>query len=185
LYVSTIEPRKNHAFLFNVWHRLLEEHGSSVVPQLVFVGRRGHLVDDLFQQFENTFYLDSKVVVLPDVPDSLLSALYKECKLALYPSLAEGYGLPVAEAIVAGAICVASNKTSIPEVVGDIIDYFDPDDFNEAYRLIQRALFDDDYRANLRLRAQRFVPRPWSATAEDILQTIERHLPESTRKAFK
>ena len=185
LYVSTIEPRKNHLFLFSVWDRLLEEHGSSMVPQLVFVGHRGPMVDDLFQQLENTSFLDSKVVVLADVPDSMLSALYEECTLALYPSLAEGFGLPVAEAIMAGAICVASNKTSIPEVVGDIIDYFDPDDFNEAYRLIQRALLDDDYRANLRLRAQRFVPRLWSVTAEDILQTIERHIPVSTREVCK
>jgi glycosyltransferase involved in cell wall biosynthesis len=176
LFVSTIEPRKNHLFLVKIWQQLLQRHSRSIVPQLVFVGRQGGMVGELLDELNKTNFIDGKVRIVHNVSDAWLNALYNDCTLTIYPSLEEGFGLPVAEAVMAGAICIASNKTSIPEVVGDAIEYFDPDDFDAAYCLIERAIFDEGFRAELFGRVKNFKPRPWNTTARDILSAVERHV---------
>jgi glycosyltransferase involved in cell wall biosynthesis len=69
---------------------------------------------------------DGDYRVLENVSDAQLALLYSACYFTVFPSRAEGYGLPVAESLGAGKLCVASNATSIPEVAGDLADYFDP-----------------------------------------------------------
>jgi glycosyltransferase involved in cell wall biosynthesis len=69
---------------------------------------------------------DGDYRVLERVSDAQLALLYSACYFTVFPSRAEGYGLPVAESLGAGKLCVASNATSIPEVAGDLADYFDP-----------------------------------------------------------
>jgi glycosyltransferase involved in cell wall biosynthesis len=82
------------------------------------------------------------------------------CLLTIFPSLAEGWGLPVAESLAHGKFCVASNRTSIPEVGGDLIDYFDPADEDQVVAKIERVLFEPGYLAarEARLRTE-YRPR--------------------------
>jgi glycosyltransferase involved in cell wall biosynthesis len=96
LFVSTIEPRKGHALLCNVWRRLISED----IPQtkgfkLVFVGRPGWMVDDLIESIRNDQELSKHVVMLHNVTDEKLATLYKQAAFCVYPSRYEGYGLPV------------------------------------------------------------------------------------------
>jgi glycosyltransferase involved in cell wall biosynthesis len=135
LCVGTIEVRKNHLYLVNIWRRLMK-NATTRVPKLVFVGRLGWRVRDLMDQLEASNYLDRNVVILSDVSDRDLDALYRNCLFTAFPSFVEGWGLPVGESLVHGKVCVASNTTSIPEVGGDHIIYIDPYNLTDGYEKI-------------------------------------------------
>src|SRR5437660_11261798 len=126
LYVSTIEHRKNHRLLVRVWQRLLERHGANLVPNLIFAGKIGWLVEDLLADLEASNYLNGKIILLRSLSDAQLHEAYSSCLFTVFPSLCEGWGCPVAESLAHGKFCVASNHTAIPEAGGNLIDYFDP-----------------------------------------------------------
>jgi glycosyltransferase involved in cell wall biosynthesis len=170
LFVSTMEARKNHALLFKVWRRLVSELPSGKVPTLVFAGRVGWLVSDLMQQLENTDWLDGKIRLIRDPTDAELAALYRGCQFTVFPSLFEGWGLPVSESLGRGQPCLTSNRTSLPESGGTLARYFDPENLDDAYRAV-RAMIDDPagleaWRAEVR-RLYRHTP--WEDTADAIL----------------
>ena len=177
LSVGTIEWRKNHRLLFNVWKQLLDEHGDSV-PCMVWVGKAGWFPEGILQEVKDSNYLDGKLVILgfgkwQSVSEVELSYLYLNCLFTLFPSLYEGWGLPVAESLSCGKYCVASNASSIPEIAGNLIDYHAPDDVEECYRLVEKAIFDEDFRkgkeADIRAR---FKPQSWEECTKRILGTI-------------
>jgi glycosyltransferase involved in cell wall biosynthesis len=170
LFVATLEARKNHVLLFRVWRRLLAEMPPAQVPTLVFAGRVGWLVADLMQQLENVDWFDGKIRLLRDPTDDELTALYEGCQFTLFPSLFEGWGLPVSESLERGRPCIAANGTSLPEAGGDLARYFDPDDMQDAYRTIRAVIEDRDGLDVWRRHVQScFQPVPWDRTADTIL----------------
>ncbi len=174
LFVSTIEARKNHALLFRVWRRLLEEMPADRVPILVFAGRVGWLIGDLMQQIANTDHLDGKLIVIEDPTDAELTALYRGCLFTLFPSFFEGWGLPVTESLAFGKPCIISNRTSLPEAGGKLARIFDPDNLNDAYQIIRQTIEDRPGLARWEAEVQReFQPVPWSATVEAILSGLQ------------
>ncbi len=174
LFVSTIEVRKNHRLLLRVWRRLLERHGADVVPTLVFAGQIGWLVDDLLADLAASHYLGGKIVLMPGLSEAELHQAYRTCLFTVFPSLCEGWGLPVAESLVLGKFCVASNATSIPEVGGDLIDYFDPTNDDDAFAKIERVVLDPAYLAARegRLRAE-YRPRTWADCVSALVGKLE------------
>jgi glycosyltransferase involved in cell wall biosynthesis len=173
LFVSTIEARKNHTLLFRVWRRLLEEMPPELVPTLVFAGRVGWLVEDLLGQLANCRYLDGRVRIIADPTDAALVALYRGCRFTLFPSLYEGWGLPVTESMVFGKPCISSDATSLPEAGGDLARYFNPESVPDALRVIRAALEDEaGLRAwEARVRAE-FRVVGWTETAAAILDAL-------------
>jgi glycosyltransferase involved in cell wall biosynthesis len=172
LFVSTMEARKNHALLFRVWRRLLTEMPRDQVPTLVFAGRVGWLISDLMQQLENTDWLDGKIRMIRDPTDAELNALYQGCQFTIFPSLFEGWGLPVSESLGRGRPCLASNRTSLPESGGSLARYFDPQNLDDACRAV-RAIIEDPpgleaWRAQV-ARDYRHVP--WERTADALIAT--------------
>ncbi len=161
LVVSTIEARKNHILAFRIWRRLLDLMEPDAVPTLVFAGRVGWLVADLIQQIENSDQLAGKLVVLNEVDDALLTALYRNCRFTLFPSLYEGWGLPVTESLSHGKVCVASNRAAIPEAGGEFCLYFDPDNLNDATEIVRSAILNPD----LILERQRRISSDYRATS--------------------
>ena len=173
LFVSTIEARKNHALLFRVWRRLLAELPADRVPALVFAGRVGWLVADLLQQLANTRYLDGRVVIIEDPSDADLAALYRGCLFTVFPSLYEGWGLPVTESLAFGKPCIVADGTSLPEAGGALARYFDADNLHDAVRAIRAVL--DDRAALAAWEAQigrDFRPVPWSAGADALIAAL-------------
>ncbi|MBV9653114.1 MAG: glycosyltransferase family 4 protein [Acetobacteraceae bacterium] len=173
LFVSTVEARKNHVLLFRVWRQLLDDLPADRVPTLVFAGRVGWLVADLMQQLENANYLDGKIVLVRDPTDAELRALYAGCLFTVFPSLFEGWGLPVTESLALGRPCVISSCTSLPEAGGSLARYFDPEDTADAYRAIRSVIEDQAGLAAWTERVRReFQPVGWEATATAILDGI-------------
>lgn len=177
LYVSTIEVRKNHILLFRIWERLIAEHGRDAVPQLIFVGKYGWEIDDLKAALSASRFLDGKITVIQNATDGELARLYNEALFTVFPSYCEGWGLPVAESLLHGRYCVASNATSIPEVAGLFAGYHEPTDMEGAYGLIARALYEPGFLKAMERRIREEYQAPgWDGTAEAIMATIDAHL---------
>jgi glycosyltransferase involved in cell wall biosynthesis len=174
LFVSTIEARKNHALLFRVWRRLLDEMPAETVPTLVFAGRIGWLVEDLMRQIANTDHLDGKLVVIEDPIDAELAELYRGCLFTVFPSFYEGWGLPVTESLAFGKPCIISNRTSLPEAGGKLVRIIDPDSLHDAYQVIRQTIEDRPGLTRWEAEVRReFRPVPWSATVGAILAGLQ------------
>jgi glycosyltransferase involved in cell wall biosynthesis len=173
LFVSTIEIRKNHRLLVKVWRRLIERHGAAAVPVLIFVGQIGWLVDDLMAELAASNFLSGKIEHRRGLSDADLHEAYRSCLFTVFPSLCEGWGLPVAESLAQGKFCVASNRTSIPEVGGDLVDYFDPANEDDALAKIERTLFEPGYLAAraARLKAE-YRPRSWTECVHALIAEL-------------
>jgi glycosyltransferase involved in cell wall biosynthesis len=178
LLVSTIEVRKNHQLLVRIWRRLLERHGADAVPTLIFAGQIGWLVDDLLTDLAASGYLDGKIMLLPGLSDAELRDAYRSSLFTVFPSLCEGWGLPIAESLAHGKFCVASNRTSIPEVAGNLIDYFDPANDDDALAKIERLLLDPGYLSarEAQLRAE-YRPRTWADCVHALIGKMEEPAP--------
>jgi glycosyltransferase involved in cell wall biosynthesis len=174
LFVSTIEIRKNHQLLVRTWRRLIERYGADAVPVLIFAGQVGWMVDDLLADLAADDWLGGKIEHRPGLSDAELDVAYGRCLFTLFPSLAEGWGLPVAESLAHGKFCLASNRTSIPEVGGGLIDHFDPADDDDVAAKIERVLFDPGYLAarEARLRAE-YRPGTWADCARSVVLQLE------------
>jgi len=186
LYVSTIELRKNHRLLVRVWQRLLERHGANLVPNLVFAGKIGWLVDDLLDDLEASNYLNGKIILLRSLSDAELQQAYRSCLFTVFPSLSEGWGLPIAESLAHGKFCVASNCTSIPEVGGNLVDYFDPSNEDDALAKIERPLIDPGYLAarEAQLRAE-YRPRTWANCVHALIGTLDQTVPQDSEAVIR
>lgn len=183
IYVSTVEIRKNHALLINVWRRLIEERGSAT-PHLLFIGRslwRGNEVVDSIRRDEK---LRQFVHVLEDVDDSDLDWFYRHCLFTLYPSLYEGWGLPVAESLSYGKVCITSDRTATREIAPELTDLADPYDFRAwrdrvAYYLDSRSALK---RAESRIR-ESYKEHSWDRSVEEIVSALDALPPVKSQSA--
>lgn len=173
LYVSTIEVRKNHMQLLRIWQRLVEKHGPEKVPVLVLAGKYGWEIDEFKAKLHATRFLDNMIKVVDDLSDGQIDQAYRDCLFTVFPSFCEGWGLPVSESLYHGKYCVASNATSIPEVAGNLADYFSADDDEKAYSQIERAIFDHSYRRMKEVEISKHYSRPtWGDTGHKIVQIL-------------
>jgi glycosyltransferase involved in cell wall biosynthesis len=174
LFVSTIEIRKNHRLLVRVWRQLIARHGADAVPVLIFAGQVGWMVDDLLADLAASGWLGGKVEHRPGLSDAELDEAYDGCLFTIFPSICEGWGLPVAESLAHGKFCLASNRTSIPEVGGCLIDYFDPLDDDDVVAKVERLLFEPSYLAarEARLREE-YRPGTWADCARSVVLKLE------------
>lgn len=171
LYVSTIERRKNHEVLYRAWTRLRER---GLVPhRLVFVGMPGWGVGELMQDLALDPRVRDDIVVLNHVDDAQLEWLYRHCAFTVYPSLYEGWGLPVVESLAWGRFCLASNAASLPEAGGTLAEYLDPWDLPAwTDRLAHYMLQPEALNAHEARIAREFVAPTWAQTAGEIHRAV-------------
>ncbi len=172
--VGTVEPRKNHPRLLQAYARLKAQLGK--VEPLVLAGGKGWLMDDINRLITSLGIADD-VIFTGYVDDNALQWLYQNCYAALYPSLFEGFGLPVLEAMSLGAAVITSDVTSIPEITGDAAVLVDPCS-DEAIcdamaRLVQTPGLCDRLRGLAVAQARRFR---WEKAAQTALHCYEQTL---------
>ncbi|MFN2243278.1 MAG: glycosyltransferase family 4 protein [Anaerolineae bacterium] len=175
IHVGTIEPRKNLTRLIEALQRLRE--GGLTIPLLV-VGAKGWLYTDFFERLERLDIRDD--VHFPGyVPSADLPLLYTAATLAVVPSVYEGFGLPVLEAMACGTPVVSSDASSLPELGGDAARYFDPHDGEAMAEAIRAVWIDPDLCAEMRqqglAQAARFSWERAAAQTWAIYQRLLAH----------
>ncbi len=169
LYVSTIEVRKNHETLYRAYRKLLDM-GRNDLPRLVFAGRQGWKVESLLSEIRLDRAVNGLIITLENVTDSELTHLYRHALFTVYPSLYEGWGLPVAESLAHGKFCIASSASSLPEVGGEFVEYLDPCDLTSW---VERLAYYFDNEQAIRDREAKirseYRPHTWSETTRKIV----------------
>jgi len=181
LNVGAIHQRKNHKLLYDAWLRLAERMGPRC-PHLVIVGGVAWNGHEVARALRGDPRLRDHVTILEDVDDAALAWLYGNCLFTVYPSLYEGWGLPVAESLRHGKLCLAADTSSVPEIAPGLVDLIDPLDVmawvtriqfhagSRAARMAAEARIAADYR-----------PRPWSDTAAQLVDILNAAPPAPPR----
>jgi len=171
LFVGTIESRKNHLLAFDVWLELIRKRGERATPMLVCVGNEGWMVEAAMARLQASDPLRRRVRVIRRISDGELTRLYRDCLFTIYPSAYEGWGLPVTEALSFGKMVVTTAISSLPEVGGDLVDYFDPLSPAGMLEKVERLIDDTDYRrARERKISTEFRTRSWAAIGEEMVE---------------
>ncbi|MEK7377033.1 MAG: glycosyltransferase family 1 protein, partial [Candidatus Margulisiibacteriota bacterium] len=142
LFVGTIEPRKNIINLIKAFKK------SAATRGLVIVGKKGWLSDPIIREIKDHNGAD-KILWIDNVETKDLPALYSMASLLVYPSLYEGFGLPILEAMACGVPVITSNISSMPEVAGDAAVLIDPNGIDEIAKAIKDVLGDEHLRQSL------------------------------------
>ena len=173
LFVGTLEPRKNLVRLVEAFARIRDGR-----VRLVLAGGKGWLYDDLFAKVE-ALGLDEEVVFPGYVMNDELSLWYNAATVFSYPSVYEGFGLPVLEAQACGTPVLTSNTSSLPEAAGDGALMVDPYDVEELAAGLDRLLTDEPLRHELRERGLAHARQfSWSHTARETARVYRRAMTE-------
>ena len=124
--VGTIEPRKNHLLLLNLWRSMAETQAADTIPRLIIVGRRGWENEQIVDMLERCPALRGHVEELNGCSDRRMHELLQGARALLLPSFAEGYGMPVTEALSVGTPVLCSDLPALREAGGDAPDFLDP-----------------------------------------------------------
>jgi len=172
LFVSTVEPRKGHAVLAEAWQALL---GRGLPQQagfhLVFVGRRGWMVEALLDRLD-ALGADpaNRFLHFDAAEDALLARLYRDAAFCLYPSRSEGFGLPVIEAMAQGKAVIASNGGAVAETAAGLAPCLDPLDVAAWTATLGAWIADPAARAPWEARIRDgFRFETWPAAADRII----------------
>lgn len=156
LFVGTLEPRKNIVGLIEAYRLLAADwpRGAGELPALVIAGAKGWYYQDVYQTVERAGLME-RVFFPGYVPADELPYLYNAATLFVYPSLYEGFGLPPLEAMACGTPVVTSDRSSLPEVVGDAGVLVNPDEPAAIAQALRELLLDEEARRALAEKGRR------------------------------
>jgi glycosyltransferase involved in cell wall biosynthesis len=173
-YLGTLEPRKNLSTLLQVYARWLAERPQEHAQvKLILAGAKGWFYDDIFRQAQS-LRLESQVLFPGYIPETELPDWYRAAEAFVYPSLFEGFGLPLIEAMACATPVLCSQASSLLEVAGDSALTFSPDSKDDLLAKLRRLLADTDLQEELRrkglLRAREYS---WQRTAMATLSVYD------------
>lgn len=161
LCVGTIEPRKNHMFLLDVWEQMEKQAPPQEMPHLLICGQRGWKNDEFFFRFDNSRLKGRYLHEIAGLSDGAVAALLDEAAGVVFPSLAEGYGLPVLEAAGRSVPVICAELPVYREVLGDIPVYASVQD---SYLWIRRIMsLAQSRRGGQKPEQEAFTPPSWDA----------------------
>ena len=169
-FVGNIEPRKNLVRLIDALALL--GRAQNRIP-LVIAGKKERDYDRLVDKIRK-HGLESQIILLDFLPPLELRILYRLATAFVFPSLSEGFGLPVAEAMASGLPCALSRAPALPEIAEQAALFFDPENTEEMAQTIDSLLHDEDLRADLITKGRkRALDFSWEKTAEETLRFYE------------
>ncbi|MGQ9566735.1 MAG: glycosyltransferase family 4 protein [Anaerolineae bacterium] len=172
LSVGTLKPRKNLLRLVRAYARFVAEEGDGARPLLVLAGKPGWQHELLVQEVER-LGLTREILFLGYVEDADLPALYTGALAFVFPSLYEGFGLPLVEAMACGTPVVTSRTSACGEVAGDAALLVDPLTVGEIAWALARVARDADLRAALAARGrERARAFSWERAAREVLDVL-------------
>ena len=175
LFVGTLQPRKNIVRLIEAFSRVChpERSEGSRDISLIIVGKKGWLYEEILEA-PRKFGIENRIKFLDFVPNDDLPALYQNALCFVLPSLYEGFGLPVLEAMKNGCPVITSNVSSLPEAGGDAALYIDPLNVSDITAKIKMVLEDDKLRKEMIEKGKKQVSKfSWEKTAKETLKALE------------
>lgn len=167
LSVGRLEPRKNHLTLLDAYAKMPPE-----TPPLVIVGQKDFKFKDTFERLHDSD-LKGRVILLEKVDDATLPALMRHAKLFVYPAFAEGFGMPIAEAMASGVPVITSNTTAIPEVAGDAAILVDPTSPLELLAAMAKVLGNEELQREMIASGLNQVSQfLWTESAKVLIAAI-------------
>jgi glycosyltransferase involved in cell wall biosynthesis len=171
--LGTIEPRKNHRLLLNLWRELVARLGPAT-PHLVLIGRRGWECENVVDMLERCDALRGHVHEVPGCTDATLAQYLQHARALLFPSFAEGFGMPLVEALLMGTPVVASTLPVFREIAGAVPDYLGPLDGPGWTQAVLDYAADPSPRRDAQLqRMQGFRMPTWQAHFAQVEQLLE------------
>jgi len=183
LHVGTLQPRKNLLRLIEAWHSFVLRPSSSVLRPpssvaLVLAGRPGWLSAPILAKARAV--PAGRIRLLDYVPDEDLAGLYSGARAFVFPSLYEGFGFPVLEAMACGTPVICSNTSSLPELAGDAALLVDPTDTEALAATVIRVLSEPDRRAALIEKGFEQVKKfSWEKAARETMGVLEKVMRDS------
>ncbi|PIR79693.1 MAG: hypothetical protein COU25_04000 [Candidatus Levybacteria bacterium CG10_big_fil_rev_8_21_14_0_10_35_13] len=193
LFVGTLQPRKNIAKLIEAFSKIridannysestrIKSHSDGLGPkirknsdlQLVIVGKRGWKYEEILSAPEK-FGVKNRVLFIHNASDEDLPSLYKNAVCFVLPSLYEGFGLPVLEAMKYGCPVLTSNVSSLPEAGGDAAVYFDPNSAEDIAQKVEKVISDQKLREEMVKKGYNQIKKfSWEKTARETLDALE------------
>jgi len=170
LFVSTIEPRKGLRTLLDAFERLVESQTDDYDGSLVVVGKVGWKSEAILPRLQKR-----RIVHLDYLPPAQLATVYERAEAFVFPSIYEGFGFPLLEAMRHGIPSIAAHSSSLPEIGGDAALYFPPGDDAALEAQLRRVLTDPALRADLATRGRaRAAEFRWDVAAEKTLDVLRR-----------
>jgi len=171
LFVGTLQPRKNITRLIEAFSLVRKAKKHDV--QLVIVGRKGWLYEEILAA-PDTYAVRADVKFLDFVSDDELGMLYEQAQCFVWPSLYEGFGLPILEAMQHDCPVITSNVSSMPEAGGDAALYVDPLDVKDIADKIEEVLSDKELRKKMIEKGKKQIEKfSWEKAAKETLEVLE------------
>lgn len=176
LFVGTLQPRKNIIRLIDAFSRITSKHPNL---KLLIVGKKGWLYEDILKAPQK-YNTENDVKFLDFIEDKDMASLYSNASCFVLPSLYEGFGLPVLEAMKYGCPVVLSNVSSLPEAGGDAALYFDPLNVSDIAEKIEKALSKPSLRKKMIKEGYKQVKKfSWEKTAKQTLGELQKLVSEN------
>ncbi len=173
LFVGTLQPRKNLLRLIEAFSQVLKKKNVPDDLQLVIVGKKGWLFEEILSAPEKYNIVD-RIKFLDFVSDEELPALYKNAICYVLPSLYEGFGLPVLEAMKYGCPVITSNISSLPEAAGDAALFVNPEKTEEIENALEKVITDEKLREVLIQKGYKQIKKfSWEKAASETLRVLE------------
>lgn len=170
--VSTIEPRKNHLMLLQIWREFVYS-GLEQIPKLYIIGRRGWKNDNVFNFLDNCIALKPYVIELTDAPDDTVISKLSESKASLFPSFGEGWGLPPVESLALGVPTICADIPILREATKGSAMYINPNDyFGWRDKILEISQMTITEFCEKRRELESFHPFEWGAAFEKLRVVI-------------
>jgi glycosyltransferase involved in cell wall biosynthesis len=172
--LGTVEPRKNHWMVLQVWRQLIEIHGSAA-PRLVVLGQRGWDCENVVRLLERSSYIRDFVLERSNCPDSEIVTYLQHAQALLFPSFVEGCGLPLIEALNLGVPVIASNLPVFSEIASEVPEYLDPMDGKGWFAHITDYSLPDSSRRAEQLQRMPNIKLPtWQTHFQTVGKFLEK-----------
>jgi len=172
--LGTIEPRKNHLLLLQLWRQLIERFGDAA-PRLLIIGQRGWECENVIDLLERCKVFKDFIIECPVCSDIELASWLQHSQALLFPSFTEGYGMPLIEALALGVPVIASDLPVFREIAGDIPEYVNPLDGKRwSDLIIEYAQKDSQARLKQCQRMSGFLAPTWDEHFDQVEGLMER-----------
>ncbi|MDR1461499.1 MAG: glycosyltransferase family 4 protein [Campylobacteraceae bacterium] len=171
VYTGTIEPRKNHLMLLNLWRQYFTDSPNPLY--LVLIGKRGWNNQIVFDMLDRSPKLKKYVIELSDLSDTIMASIIKNSKGVLFPAFVEGWGMPLVEALTMKVPVLAADIFALRESGNNLAYYIDPVDTMKWKNAIEKLAYDEHFRKQLIDNSFKFIAPKWEDTFGDLDNLLE------------